>query len=321
MSRITDFIGALVMGAAMAAAPAFAQDWPKKQPIKVIVPANPGGATDTMARITAEFLQRRLGQAVVVENKPGASATIAADFVAKSAPDGYTLEFSASELESLAAIRNNLPFKVDEFTYLVRAFTIQPLLLGSPKLPVSNARDLVTYMKATPGKVRYGSAGVGGATHLAVAMFEGAAGVKGVHVPYTGAAPVYQAMLAGDIEIAQSLPPFPDGIKVLASFGSQRSAAFPDVPTLAELGVKNAVVDIWFGMYGPPGMPKPLADRITAEVLAVMKDPEAIEKFRSTTKFVPATNPLTGTAFRDAVVEATKAWRTVVEREKIVIPQ
>jgi len=318
--RILKLVAAFLIAAAPLL-PASAQDFPKKQPIKFVVAANAGGGTDVLARITAEYLQRRLGQAVVVENRPGASAAIGADYVAKSPPDGYTLFFTASEFGVLPAVRTNLPYKFNEFTFLIRGFSVQPLLFGSPKLPVSTLQEFMAYMKANPGKVRYGSTGVGAVVHLGVAMFEGAAGVKGAHVPYSGIAPVYQDMLAGNVEFTQATPPFPEGLKVLGSVGTKRNPAYPNLPTLEEIGIKNAAWDVWFGVVAPPNLPKPIADRLIAELGAVFKDPEAIAKYTAAAKFAPETNPLTGDEFKNRVLQENRNWRAVVEREKIVVQQ
>jgi tripartite-type tricarboxylate transporter receptor subunit TctC len=313
--------GALAIGGALAALPATAQEFPKKQPIKIIVGANPGGGSDVMARITAEFLQKRLGQSVIVENKPGAGAAIAVDHVAKAPADGYTLLFIATELVVVPAVRNNLPYKFDELTYLISGFSFQPLMLGSPKFPISTTAELVAYMKANPGKVNYGSTGVGAIVHMGISMFESAAGVKGVHVPYTGIAPVYTDMLAGNIEITEATPPFVDGLKVLGGVGPKRNPAYPDIPTLEEIGIKGASWEIWFGFVAPPNLPKPIADKLIAEIGAVFKDPEAIAKYLATAKIAPETSPLTGEAFRKKAIEDYKAWKAVVEREKIVVQQ
>ena len=313
--------GVLLFAAMLGTSPGTAQEFPKKQPIKLVVAFNPGALTDILARITAEFLQRRLGQAVVVESKPGAAGAIALDYVAKSPADGYTLYLSAPELGVLPAVRTNLPFKSEDFTFLVRGFSMQPLMMVSPKVPVSTAQELVAYMKANPGKARYGTAGVGHISHLGTAMFEAAAGVKGTHVTYTGIAPVYQDLVAGTIDFAGGgTVPIPDGIKVLASSGTKRSPAYPDLPTLGELGIKNASWDIWFGFIAPGNLPKPIADRLIAEISAVLKDPEAIAKYQAV-KAVPEVDPMTGDAFRKQVLEESKAWKAVVDREKIVVPQ
>ena len=322
MSRVLTVVGALVFGAMQALAPAMAQEYPSKQPVKLVVAVPAGGLTDALARVTAEFLQRRLGQAVVVENRVGASSTIGADFVAKSAPDGYTLLLAGAEQPVVAAVRSNLPYKLEEFTYLIRGFTAQPLMMVSAKSPISTIPELVASMKANPGKARYGSTGVGAITHLGTSMFESAAGVKGVHIPYAGIAPAYQDLLAGNIDyINGGTAPFPEGLKVIGSVGTRRSPVFPNLPTLEESGIKNAGWDAWFGFLAPANLPKPIADKLIADLSAVFKDPEAIAKYLSVTKSVPETNPLIGDAYKRQVLEEQKAWKIVVDREKIVIQQ
>jgi tripartite-type tricarboxylate transporter receptor subunit TctC len=321
MPKFLFALSALLLGATLAASPAMAQEFPKKQPIKIVVGANAGGGTDVLARITAEFLQRRLGQAVVVENKPGAGASIAVDYVAKSPADGYTLLLIFNDLVVLPAVSSSLPYKFDELTFLTRPFVIQPMLYVSPKMPVSSASEFVTYMKANPGKVRYGSTGVGGLIRLGIAQFESAAGVKGVHIPYTGITPVYQDMLGGTIEFTQATPPHPEGIKALASVGTKRNPLYPNAPTLEEIGVKGAAWVAWAGLLAPPNLPKPIADRLTAELGAIFKDPEAIAKYQSAAKFTPETNPPTGDEFRKLALEEHKVWKAIAEREKIVIQQ
>lgn len=199
-------------------------------------------------------------------------------------------------------------------------FESQPLLIGSPSLQAKTPQELVALMKASPGRVRYGTAGVGGVMHLAVVQLESSAGVKAAHVTHTGVAPVIQDMLGGNIEFAMTSPPIPDGLKVLGTFGSVRNPLYPDAPTMKEAGYDNAVLDVWFGVYGPPGMPKAVVDRLTAELQAILRDPEALARYRAA-KNVPPANPMTGEAFRASVVNAIKHWTTVVEREKITLPQ
>ena len=315
-------VGVFLFGATLAAFPAMAQEFPKKQPIKIVVAVPAGGLTDALGRISAEFLQRRIGQAVVVENRVGAASTIGADYVAKAPADGYTLLLAGAEQPVVAAVRNNLPYKLDEFTYLIRAFTTQPLVIVGPKIPVSSISELVAYLKANPGKGRYGSTGVGAILHLGTAMFESAAGVKGVHVPYAGIAPVYTDLLAGTIDYAiGGSPPLPEGIKVLGSVGTKRNATYPNLPTLEEAGIKNATWDAWFGFLAPRNLPKPIGDRLIAEISAMLKDPDALAKFQSGAKSVPEANPLIGDAYKKQVLEEQKYWKIVVDREKIVVQQ
>lgn len=317
LKKLASF-GALLIGAATALPAGAAEDFPKKGPIKLVVSVNAGGATDALARVTADFLSRRLGQSVVVENKAGASGTIGADYVARSPADGYTLFIAGSEFAAVPAVRKT-PYKFEDMTYLVRGFTVSALMYGSPHFAVSTVPELVAYMKANPGKVRYGSTGNGAIVHLGMTMFESAAGAKGLHVPYSGIAPVYNDLLAGHIDITEGAPPFPQGLKVLGAIGSKRNPAFPNVPTLKESGLASASWDQWFGFLAPPNMPKPLAERLTAELTALLKDPQAIAKYQSIVSFEPDPAPLVGDAFRKQVIEENKSWKTVVDREKIVV--
>jgi tripartite-type tricarboxylate transporter receptor subunit TctC len=313
-------IGTLLFCLVLVAHPVLAQEFPKKQPIKIIVPYNPGGGTDALARVTAEFLQRRLGQAVVVENRAGASSAIGADYVAKAPPDGYTLLFVAGgDLTALPAVRSNLPYKFDEFAFLIRGFTAEPMLLASPRLPVSTTSELISYMKANPGKVTLGTPGLGHIVHLGMAMLESAAGVKALVVPYNGSGPVYTEMLAGNIDITLATPPFPDGLKVLGSVGSRRNPMYPNAPLIEEIGIRNASWDNWFGVVGPPHLPKPIADRLIEELGAVLKAPEAVAKFQAVAKTPPDADPLTGEAFKRRVIEEYNRWKAVVTREKISV--
>jgi len=205
---------------------------------------------------------------------------------------------------------------------LTRPFVIQPLVLVGPKSPISSVDQLVSQMKANPGKVRYGSTGVGAIVHMASAMFEGAAGVKGVHVPYAGIAPAYTDLLAGNIDVIMGgTVPFPEGLKVLSSTSTSRSPAFPDKPSLAEAGYKDASWDVWFGLLAPANLPKPIQDRLLTETNAMYKDPEVIAKFNSVVKASPEANPLTGEAFKKQALEEMKNWKTVADREKVVVQQ
>lgn len=316
------FLATVAAAAMLHALPASAQDYPKKQPIRLVVAVSAGGLTDTMARVYAEFLQKRLGQAVVVENRAGAAGVIGADFVAKAPADGYTIFLAGAELAVVPAVRASMPYKFDEFTYLARPFVLHPLVLASPKFPVNSVQELVAYMKANPGRARYGSTGVGAVVHMGTAMFEGAAGVKGVHVPFPGIAPVYQDMLGGNIDfLIGGSNPFPEGLKVLASAGTRRSPVFPNAPTLEEAGLKGAGWDAWFGFIAPPNLPKPIADRLMSEIMAVTKDPEAVAKLLASTKLSPEANPLIGEDFRKRIVEDNRGWKVTAEREKVVVQQ
>jgi tripartite-type tricarboxylate transporter receptor subunit TctC len=319
LSRTLGSMIGLLAAATLLAAPALAQDYPRKQPIRIIVPVPAGGGTDALARATAEYLQRRMGQTVIVENKPGASSTIGADFVAKSPADGYTLLFTGAEFALVPAVRPNLPYRYDEMTYLVRTFNIPALVWASPKYTPNTVQEMVADMKARPGQVRYGSTGIGAIVHLGVSTFESALGVKALHVPYSGIAPVFNDLLAGTIDFSMGTPPFPDGIKVIGSVGTKRHPGWPTVPTLEEQGIKGASWGVWFGFLAPPNLPKPIADRLIAEINAVIKDPEAIAKYQSIARHGPEAEPLTGDAFKKQAQDDFAKWKAVVDREKIVV--
>lgn len=322
MFKKLNLVAALLLGATLSVLPAMAQEYPKKQPIKVIVGANAGGLTDVLARITAEFLQRRMGQAVVVENRPGAASAIAADYTAKAPADGYTIYLAGAEMTVIPALRNNLPYKFEDFTYLTKFWTTIPMMVVGPNSTFKTPKELIAYMKANPGKLRYGTPGVGSLNHVGTAMFEASTGVKGVHIPYTGIAPIYTDLLSGNLDFAMgATPPFSESLKVLGPSGSRRHIAYPDLPTLAEQGYVNASHDAWFAFVAPPNLPKPIADRLIADLTAVFKDPEALEKYKSATKDVPDANPLIGEDFKKFALEQNKNWKAVADREKIVVQQ
>lgn len=317
MRKLIALLGALLVGTQVAL-PTLAQEFPQKQPIKFIVPYPAGGGTDVLARLTADFLSRRLGQVVIVDNRTGAGGAIGANLVAKAPADGYTLLFApASDFNANPAVKSNLPYKVEDFTYLVRSWTSAPLVIAGPKFGPSTIPELLSHMKANPGKVNGGIPGPGNIVHLGMALFESATGVNGLFVPYNGIAPIYQALMEGSVDISQSTPGFPDTLKVLAASGSKRSPFYPNVPTLDELGIKNASWDGWFGVVAPPNLPKPIADRLIAEITAVLKTPEAMAKFDAAK--LPADAPLVGDVFKKRVLEEQQTWRNVIARQKIVV--
>jgi len=313
-------LAAATLITAVAIAPsAVAQDFPTKQPIRIVVPVPAGGAADALARITAEFLRQRLGQTVVVDNRPGASSTIGIGYVAKAPADGYTLLFVGPEFSVVPAVRKSMPYTYDDFAYLARPFTRSALVVASPKYPGNTLQALTNDMKARPGQLSYGSTGNGAIVHMGVAMFETAAGVKGLHVPYAGIAPVINDLLSGTLQFGMTTPPFPDTIKVLAAASPKRNPLFPNVPTLEEQGIKGADWGSWWGFFAPAHTPKAITDRLTAELTAIFNDPAAQAKYMNAGSFVPENPMLTGEAFKRFVLEDHKRWKAVADREKIVL--
>ncbi|KQT02773.1 hypothetical protein ASG50_18690 [Rhizobium sp. Leaf386] len=323
--RLFGILGATAFGivcGGLAPAQSHAQDYPAK-PIKIVVGFNPGGITDSVARITADFLQRRIGQTVVVENRPGAGSSIAAGYVASSEPDGYTLLLATADLGVLPATRSNLPYDVArDFTFVALPFIQNPLIAVSADSPYAKTEDLILAMGANPNKIRFGHPGVGSINHLGTVMMESAINVKGVPISYTGAGPIFIDLAGGNIDFftGASYPP-PAGVKIIGPAGSKRHPSYPDLPTLAELGYPAAAYDPWFGVVAPAGVPADVLGKLNTELKAVYTDPEAITKFQAALAFTPEKDYLTDQAFRDYVLKQSQEWAQIAKRENIVVQQ
>ena len=261
--------------------------WPEK-PVKIIVPWAPGGSTDILARTVADKLTRSLGEPVIVENKPGASGNIGSDFVAKSAPDGYTLLFGSMSTHAInPAINPNMPFKgVEDFTPIALLAYVTNTMVVHPSLPVSNLREFIDYCKAHPGKIAYASAGPGSTNHLSAALLEKMTGCQMLHVPYKGGAPAVTDTVGGQVQMfitagTQSLPHVKAGrLKLLAVTENHRTALLKDTPTVAET-VPGYEMAVWYGAFGPKGMSPELQKRLNAEINRIMVLPVVKEKMEA----------------------------------------
>jgi len=274
---------ALLLAFTLFVSAAWAQTYPTK-PVRVVVGFAPGGGTDIVARLLAQKLGERWNQAVVVENKLGASGNIAAELVARSAPDGYNLLMAFSSHASNAAV-SKLPFDINkDFSAITLVGSGPALILANPALPAKSLRELIAYAKAHPGEIKYGSSGVGGTVHLAGELMQQLAGIEMVHVPYKGIALAMTAILAGDIQITYATPisayqHLKNGrLIALAAAGPSRYPTLPDVPTAAEAGLPGFEIDFWYALLGPAGMPRALVDRIQREVAATVLAPEMKEQ-------------------------------------------
>lgn len=262
---------------------AWSQNYPTK-PVRLIVGFAPGGGTDIVGRLVAAKLTERWGQPVVVENKLGASGNIAADTVAKSAPDGSTLLMAFSSHASNAAL-SKLPFDINkDFSAITLVGSGPALILANPKLPAKNLAELIAYAKAHPGEIKYGSSGVGGPVHLAGELMQHLTGIEMVHVPYKGIALAMTAILAGDIQITYATPisayqHLKSGrLVALAVAGPARFPTLPDVPTAAEAGLPGYIIDFWYAVLGPAGMPVSLVNRIQGDIAAIVTAPAMKEQ-------------------------------------------
>jgi tripartite-type tricarboxylate transporter receptor subunit TctC len=255
-------------------------DYPSR-PIRVIVPFSPGGAVDGPMRAIAEQLGRRLKQQVIIENKPGAGATIGSEIVAKSAPDGYTLLLASQTNAISATLYGKLAFNpIDDFAGISLLGREPGALVVHPSLPVNNVAELVALAKAKPGELNYASSGNGSGQHLFMALFASMAGIKLTHVPYKGSGQAVTDLLAGTVPMA--MPGAAAMVKhvkagklrALATTGTQRAAQMPEVPTLAESGFAGYAAYVWMGLLAPKGTPQAIVDKLHAELKATLATPE-----------------------------------------------
>jgi tripartite-type tricarboxylate transporter receptor subunit TctC len=263
-----------------AAGAAHAQAWPSK-PVTLVVPFPPGGTTDVLARALAEKLTTSLGQTVIVESKPGAGATLGADFVAKSKPDGYTLLMGAVHHTIAPSVFKKLPYDLQkDFAPITTVALVPNVLTVSAANPAKTAADLVAQAKAAPGKLNYGSNGNGTAQHLIGTQFEAVNGIEIAHIPYKGSGPLVTDLIGGQVTmsfdtVTPVLPHIKAGkLKALAVTTGKRSSALPDVPTLAEAGVKGIDTGTWFGLLAPAATPKDIVTRLNTEVVKLLALPE-----------------------------------------------
>lgn len=281
----------LLAGVALAAAalctPAQAQGYPSK-PVNIVVPFAPGGATDIMTRLLAERLSKRLGQPVIVENKPGAGTMIASEYVAKAPADGHTVLMAASSLGIAPSLYSKVNYDpVKSFAPISLVASVVHVLEVHPSVPVKSVGELITWLKANPGKANYGSVGAGTSTHLESELFNTMAGVKMVHVPYKGSAPALTDLVGGSLQVmfdawASSGPFVKDGrTRLLAVTTAQRSKILPDVPTVAESGLPGYEAMPWLGLLAPAGTPDAVVRKFHDELIEVLKEQPVQEKFHS----------------------------------------
>ena len=268
------------------ALPAAAQAWPVK-PVRFVSPYPPGGANDVLARILAQKLGETMGQPFLVENRAGAAGNLGAELVARAAPDGYTLLMGqASNLTINVSLMAKMPYDpVKDLSPVTLVASTPNLLVVHPSLPVKTVRDLVALAKARPGSLNYASSGTGTAGHLAGELFNRAAGVKMVHIPYKGAAPALTDLVAGHVHLYFTSPisaqPFTRSgrLRQVAVTSLKRSPSSPDLPTVAEAGFPDFDVVSWWGVLTPGGAPKEVISRLHAEVVKAIALPDIRAKF------------------------------------------
>lgn len=276
----------LSFAAVIAPATAFAQAWPTRGTIKIVVPYPPGGASDVTARLLALKLTDSLKQNVVVENKPGANGILALESVAKSPADGYTLLMANLGPNAInAAIYKKLPYdSIKDFTPITLTTIVPLVVLVTPSLPVKNMQELIAYGKANPTKLTYASAGNGAANHLAGEMMKAMAGFQMTHVPFKGDAPGMPAVISGEVSmmfptLIAGMPNIKSGMmRPIAVTGAKRSSSLPDMPTISESGIVGFEAVSWGGVMGPAGLPANIVNRLNADIINILKMPDVAEK-------------------------------------------
>ena len=266
--------------AVIAAHSVCAQNYPSR-PLRLVVPFSPGGAADVPGRILTQKMSEALGHQVVVDNRPGAGSTIGADSVAKALPDGYTLLTISNTHFVSAALYKKLPYdSLNDYAPVTQVTSAPNVVVVHPSLPAKTVKELIALAKAKPGKIDYASSGNGSTQHLTGALFTKMAGIEMTHIPYRGSGPATADLLSGQVTvgfpgIAGMLPQIKAGkLRALAVTSARRSPELPQVPTVAEAGVKGYDVTAWFGVAGPKGMPRDIVLKLHAELLRILKNPE-----------------------------------------------
>jgi tripartite-type tricarboxylate transporter receptor subunit TctC len=300
--------------------PATAQDYPAR-PVRMVVPFAAGGGTDLVGRIVAQELSKGFGQQFYIENKAGAAGQVGTDLVAKSPPDGYTLLWTVTDgLSVLPAVKASVPYKVpDDFVFVASILQMPFAVSVNAKVPLKSMAELIAHAKANPGKLNFGSAGVGSAPHLGLALMNTAAGIDMVHVPFAGLGPAANALIAGTVDIGLLSPPLvkphmaSGAIHVIAVTGNKRYAPMPDVPTLREAGLNVSTI-VGYGLVAPAGTPEPVLAKLKQGISNMMKDNAVVARLN---ELGFETELQLGDAYRDFIMKDLEQWRSVAKAANI----
>ncbi len=307
----------LILGALILALPvaSISQQWPQK-PVRIVVPFPPGGVTDAIARITADWLSQRIGQGMIAENKPGASGAIAAEYVARAAPDGYTLLMAASPQLAVVPHVQKIPYDPIKDFSPVSIVGASAFGLGvNDKLPARSLAEFVDYVRARPGQLNFASPGAGTVGHLTMALFLARTGLKMEAVLYKGGGPAMLDVLSGEVPVYfgnlnELLPHLASGrIRVLAVSGDKRTTQLPNVPTVAEQGYPGFRTDTWNGVVAPAGTPAEVVERIAREIAAGCRDADFVARLDKIGVDAVCSSPA---QFARAIRQDLELWKEAV---------
>ena len=300
---------------ALATTPAAAQQYPVK-PIRFVAPFAPGGGTDFIGRVAAQKLTEALKQQVIVENRPGAGGTLGAEIGAKASPDGYTFTVIAGSYSVNPSVYKLAFDPINDITPVIQ-FSQGPLLVVvHPSLPVKNIKDLIALAKSKPGGLTYATSGQGSIVHLSTELFLFMAGIKAVHIPYKGTGPALTDTISGQTQflwgsIAAALPQVRNGrLRAIAVTTAKRAPALPDIPTIAESGVKGYDVILWHGLIGPKGLPRTIVDRVNGDLNKALKAKDMEDKLAADGVAAAGGTP---EQFGATIRRDIETWRKVVQ--------
>jgi tripartite-type tricarboxylate transporter receptor subunit TctC len=308
--------------AAPLAVPALAQSWPTK-PIRVIVGYPPGGFTDVTARLICEKLQARLGQPVVVDNKPGANSIVGVDAMAKAAPDGHTLAVVIAAYAANTTLYSKLPYDPKKDIAAVSLIGLSPLVAAvNNDAPFKTGRELIAWAKAHPGQISYGSSGIGSAVHLSTELLKSLTGTYMVHIPYRGAAAALTDLMGGQIQLfldaaSGLIAPGKGGkVRLIGVASDKRLPALPDVPTFVEQGVPGFVASTWAGLLAPAGTPEGIVKRLADEIAAIVRQDDVKARLETMGTIPVGSAPA---EFDRFIAEETAKWGRVIRAAKVTL--
>lgn len=299
----------------MMISPLGAQGYPNK-PLHFILPFPPGGPTDMLGRVIAQKLSEQMGQQVIPENRPGAGGNIGLDLASKAPPDGYTITLSSSIISIAPSLYRHLNYKQSDLAPLSLVAEISNVILVHPSVPARSVKELIALARKYPGKLNFGSGGVGTTTHLAPERIMSLTHTKMVHVPFKGSGLALIGLMSGEIDVLIMAIPAAEAqvkagkVRALAVLATQRSPTLPNVPSAKELGIENYIVPLWYGMLAPAGTPANLITRLNAEIVKVMKSPDVVKRLESVSIEPRSSTP---EAFGKFIREQTPFYANIIK--------